>query len=82
MSTSLKVTQGRQSELPTSLDMLRVLVTEQSAKFCGYAPDHWRALHRAGKTPPAIRLSSRKYGWRVSDLVAWQEAKKGTPSAV
>jgi predicted DNA-binding transcriptional regulator AlpA len=72
---------ARIPELPPSLDLLRVLTTHPAATFCGYAPDHWRVLHRAGKTPPAIRLSSRKYGWRVSDLIAWQEALKRTPGA-
>jgi predicted DNA-binding transcriptional regulator AlpA len=72
---------NKNSELPASLDMLRVLPTAAAAAFTGYEVQHWRALHRAGKTPPAIKLSSRKYGWRVRNLIAWQESKKSTPSA-
>ena len=67
---------NKNSELPASLEMLRVLPTALAARFAGYEVQHWRALHRAGKTPPAIYLSSRKYGWRVSDLIAWQDSKK------
>lgn len=67
---------AKTSELPAALETLRVLPTRATAEFCGYEIQHWRALHRAGKTPPAIKLSQRKYGWRVSDLIAWQEAKR------
>jgi predicted DNA-binding transcriptional regulator AlpA len=63
-------------DLPTGLDLLRVLTTDKAAKFSGYETNHFRALHRAGKTPPAIKLSARKYGWRVRDLIDWQESKK------
>jgi hypothetical protein len=64
------------TEFPASLEMHRVLTSRPAAEFCGYEVGHWRALHRAGKTPAAIKLSARKYGWRVADLVAWCDAKK------
>lgn len=64
------------TELPAAIEPQRVLGSRQAAAFSGYHEEHWRELHRRGKTPPAIRLSSRKYGWRVSDLIAWQDSKK------
>lgn len=67
---------AKTSELPAALETLRVLPTAAAASFTGYEVQHWRALHRAGKTPPAIKLSQRKYGWRVRDLIEWQEAKR------
>jgi len=60
------------SKLPASLEMLRVLPTAAAAEFSGYHVEHWREMHRRGKTPPAIKLSARKFGWRVGDLIAWQ----------
>jgi predicted DNA-binding transcriptional regulator AlpA len=69
-------------DLPTGLGLLHVLTTDKAAAFSGYKTGHFRALHRAGKTPPAIKLSARKYGWRVRDLIDWQERKKAVPSAV
>jgi predicted DNA-binding transcriptional regulator AlpA len=72
---------NKNSELPAALETLRVLPTAAAASFTGYEVQHWRALHRAGKTPPAIKLSERKYGWRVSDLIAWQETKRTVPAA-
>jgi len=65
-------------DLPAGLETLRVLPTAQAAAFCGYAVDHFHTLHRAGRVPPAIKLSSRKYGWRVSDLIRWQNSKVAT----
>jgi hypothetical protein len=71
MSTKRKL-----HNLPDNLERLRVLPTGPAATFCGYRVDHWRALHRAGKTPPAIKMSARYYGWRVQDLMDWQESRK------
>jgi len=62
------------SQLPENLELLRVLTTGAAAEFCGFSAGGWSRLHREGKTPPAIKLSARKYGWRVRDLVAWQDS--------
>jgi predicted DNA-binding transcriptional regulator AlpA len=47
----------------------RLLDTAEAAEFCKLSIPHWRRLYRAGKVPSPVRLSTRKYGWRLGDLV-------------
>ena len=62
------------NHLPADLARHRVLDTAQSAPFCGFSVPHRRRLYRAGKLPKRVRLSSRKYGWRIGDLIDLIEA--------
>jgi predicted DNA-binding transcriptional regulator AlpA len=57
--------------LPTEIVRSRVLDTAEAAAFCNFSVPHWRRLYRARKVPPPMRLSTRKYGWRLGDLVDW-----------
>ena len=59
--------------LEAALREQRILVTEQAAAFCGYSVPQWRDLYKSGGVPAPIRLSTRKYGWRVATLNAWLE---------
>ena len=61
--------------LPKSFEGHRILNSHEAAKFCGYSIDRWRRLHQEGKAPPAIRLSSRKNGWKVASLASWLDSK-------
>jgi predicted DNA-binding transcriptional regulator AlpA len=54
----------------------RVLDTAEAAAFCRFSVPHWRRLYRAGMVPAPVRLSTRKYGWRIGDLVEWIEANR------
>jgi predicted DNA-binding transcriptional regulator AlpA len=54
--------------LPADLGRDRLLDSEQSAEFCGFSLAHWRRLYRAKKVPAPVKLSDRKYGWRVGAL--------------
>jgi predicted DNA-binding transcriptional regulator AlpA len=47
----------------------RVLDTAEAAAFCRFSVPHWRRLYRTGKVPKPVRLSARKYGWRLGDLI-------------
>ncbi len=64
------------NQLPTDIGRHRVLDTAEAAQFCRFSIAHWRRLYRAGKAPAPVRLSTRKYGWRVGDLIDWIEAQR------
>jgi len=57
--------------LPTNFSRHRILDTAEAAQFCRFSVPHWRRLYRSGKAPAPVRLSARKYGWRVGDLIDW-----------
>jgi predicted DNA-binding transcriptional regulator AlpA len=67
---------GPLGDLPIELARHRVLDTSEAAGFCKVSVPHWRRLYRAKKVPMPVRLTVRKYGWRVGDLVDWIEAKR------
>ncbi len=62
--------------LPHSIARHRVLDTTEAAGFCKFSVAHWRRLYRAGKAPTPVRLSTRKYGWRIGDLIDWIDARR------
>jgi predicted DNA-binding transcriptional regulator AlpA len=62
--------------LPPDLSQHRILESSQSALFCGFSLVHWRRLYRRGIAPKPIRLSDRKLGWAVRDLISWIGAKE------
>ncbi len=62
-------------DIPAELAGYRILGTKQSAEFCGFSQEYWRRLHRDGKTPPAVMIGKRKFGWRIGALIEWQEAR-------
>jgi predicted DNA-binding transcriptional regulator AlpA len=57
--------------LPADLARYKVLSTAEAAAFCNFSVPHWRRLYRSKDVPSPIKLSARKLGWRVGDLVAW-----------
>jgi predicted DNA-binding transcriptional regulator AlpA len=48
-----------------------VLDTAESAAFCKLSVPHWRRLYRAKDVPTPLKLSTRKLGWRLGDLIEW-----------
>jgi predicted DNA-binding transcriptional regulator AlpA len=62
---------AEQCVLPGSLRNERVLRSAQAARFIGFS----RPMRRAGKLPPAIRISERRIGWRVRDLIEYLKAQ-------
>ena len=65
-------------QLPSDVTRHRVLDTEEAAAFCRFSVPHWRRLYRNGATPAPVRLSTRKYGWRIGDLVDWIDESRRT----
>jgi predicted DNA-binding transcriptional regulator AlpA len=55
--------------LPPELARHRILNTADAAKFYGVSLPQWRLLYRRKAVPAPIRLSERRYGWRVGDLI-------------
>jgi predicted DNA-binding transcriptional regulator AlpA len=55
--------------LPPELSRNRILGAADAAAFWGVSVPHWRRLYRAKQVPRPIRLSERRLGWRVGDLV-------------
>jgi len=62
------------AQLPADLARKHVLNTAEAAGFCKLSIPHWRRLYRTGKVPRPVRLSARKYGWRLGDLVDFIDA--------
>lgn len=67
--------------LPTEITKNRILTTVEAAALCRYSTNHFRELYRTGKVPPPIRLSARRYGWKVSTIVEWLDSKADKAAA-
>ena len=67
--------------IPADLADKRVLNTNKSATLVGLSVREWERLRAKGKTPPPIRLGTRKFGYVVADLLAWIESRKGAEAA-
>ena len=57
------------NSLPVDLGRNRVIDAKSSAAFWGVSLPHWRRMYRCGKAPRPIKVSDRKLGWRIGDLV-------------
>ena len=57
--------------LPTSLEGSRVLSARQGAELLGISVCTFRRLDWGGSLPAAVWLSTRRKGWRASDLLAY-----------
>jgi predicted DNA-binding transcriptional regulator AlpA len=63
------------SRLPADVTENRMLITKEAAAFCGYSADQWRELYQRGLVPPPVKLSARKYAWRLKTLLDWIDSK-------
>ncbi|WP_046867482.1 helix-turn-helix transcriptional regulator [Microvirga massiliensis] len=61
--------------LPADVTRHRILNSAEAAAFWGVSLPSWRRLYRAKQVPSPIRLSERKLGWRVGDLVDALESR-------
>jgi predicted DNA-binding transcriptional regulator AlpA len=71
MTAKEPINQKKQAGLPAGLDSARVLNARQAAEMLSISICTLRRLDWAGKLPPAVWLSDRRKGWRVSDLCAF-----------
>jgi predicted DNA-binding transcriptional regulator AlpA len=63
------------TDLPVEITNRRVLRTRDARAYCGIPGTTWKRIRAGGEGPPAIRLSARTLGYRVSDLDAWLDAR-------
>jgi predicted DNA-binding transcriptional regulator AlpA len=61
--------------LPADVTENRMLITKEAAALCGYSPDQWRELYQCGLAPPPVKLSARRYAWKLKTLLAWLDEK-------
>jgi predicted DNA-binding transcriptional regulator AlpA len=55
--------------LPDNLGLERILSAHQAAEMLGISVATFRRQYWAGKTPPAVRVSDRRLGWRAQSLI-------------
>ena len=60
--------------LPSELERFRVLSPEQAAVLLGLSEATLERMRYSGDLV-ALRLSERRIGYRVADLLAWLEAR-------
>jgi predicted DNA-binding transcriptional regulator AlpA len=70
-----EVTGNNTATLPPGLDALRILSARQASELLGISLATLRRLYWAGKLPAAIRISERRLGWRVADLLAYAQSR-------
>jgi predicted DNA-binding transcriptional regulator AlpA len=63
------------SRLPADVTENRMLITKEAAALCGYSADQWRELYQSGLAPPPVKLSARRYAWKLKTLLAWLDEK-------
>lgn len=61
--------------LPAEIALRRVFNTREAAAYCGLSVVTFRRMHAKKAIPNAIRLSERRLGWRVGDLIEWTDAR-------
>jgi predicted DNA-binding transcriptional regulator AlpA len=62
-------------------DLDRVLTEAEAARIMGCSQDTLRREFRAGNSPPRIRISGRRIGYRLSAIYAWLDARIEKPGA-
>jgi len=62
-----------------SFDLDRVVSEARAAEIIGYSKDTLRREFRAGRAPARVRLSSRRIGYRLSDIYAFLDAQTEKP---
>jgi predicted DNA-binding transcriptional regulator AlpA len=53
----------------------RVMSAQEAAKFVGVSLVHFRRIYSSGQGPTIIRLTERRIGFRVGDIVDWIEKR-------
>jgi len=67
----------RDPELPDGLD--RVVSEAQCALILGVSKDSLRRAFRAGRSPPRVKVSDKRIGYRVSDVYRFLEERTEQP---
>ena len=65
----------RHPAISLDFDEQRLISSAEVAKILNFSPAHIRRLARAQRLPPAIKIGSRKLGWRMADIQALASGK-------
>jgi len=49
-------------------------------RFLGFSKNYFRVAAQRGDVPAPVRLTERKVGWRIGDLVDWLAARVEQPT--
>jgi hypothetical protein len=60
----------------SGLDLVRVVNKPTAVKAAGVSPRTWDRMEANGETPPITRISERRIGYRLLDLMAWLDARR------
>lgn len=67
-----------QTKTTSPEEMSKMLRLKQSAEFLGVSePTLWRLDQNDPTFPKKIRISSRCCGYRIGDLIEWQQSRMG-----
>jgi predicted DNA-binding transcriptional regulator AlpA len=58
-----------------TLENLRVLSEPEAIRLTGISKPTWERMRARGETPPLVRISRCRIGYRVGDLRKWIEAR-------
>lgn len=58
-----------------ALEDLRVLSEPEAIRLAGISKPTWERMRARGETPPLVRISRRRIGYRVGDLRKWIEGR-------
>lgn len=62
--------------LPPDIARRRIMKAQDAAAFCGVSVNTLRNMREAGTIPAPIQLSERRIGWRIGDLLDWQDCRE------
>jgi predicted DNA-binding transcriptional regulator AlpA len=64
------------ANLPPDLLRRRVITIRDAAAMCGLSTSTFRRMRTEGTIPSPLRLSERRIGWRIGDLLDWQDCRE------
>jgi predicted DNA-binding transcriptional regulator AlpA len=64
-------------ELPPEIARQRVVDEKTAAEFIGLSAVTLERLRKLGTAPRHVRLSERRLGYRISDLLSWVDQRAG-----
>jgi predicted DNA-binding transcriptional regulator AlpA len=73
LAMSLEHSPGRYSDF----DSVRIIRDGDMPDIIGTSRSSWLRMKQGGDCPPAIRLSVRQVGYRLSDVKVWLDKKQG-----
>ncbi len=69
-------------ELPPEIARQRVIDERAAAEFIGLSHVSLERMRKAGAAPRHVRLSERRLGYRVCDLLDWLDARASAAGEV